>query len=123
MLLGGIFIAGVGDPSSVKPVRGIDVIVECPRCKPPVEARAAKTDAEGGFNFSDLPSGEYKVRLQCKECERSVAGKPTIEVTLTGTKQRDLKKAISKERLVAGVTLAVDVLAKQISGRVTQVEK
>lgn len=98
-------------PSSVKPVKGVDVIVQK---NPGGSASRTKTDAEGNATFSKLEPGQYKVRLECKECARSVAGEPSIDLTLTGTRGGDVKRTITKRQLVDGWEVEVSIATTQL---------
>jgi hypothetical protein len=114
--------ARVAKPRGVKPVRGIDVIVE----KEPGNSasREAQTNADGGFTLSDLTAGQYKFAVACRGgCAARVVAELPIIITLTGAGERNFKRSFSKRQLEAGVTFQVQFTGKQVSGVVYQEEK
>lgn len=112
----------VGEPRGVKPVKGIDVIVE----KEPGNSasREAQTNADGMFILSDMTTGQYKFAVACRSgCASRVVAELPVIITLTGTGERNFKRSFSKRQLEAGVTFQVQVTGKQVSGVVYQEEK
>lgn len=107
-------------PSSVKPVRGIDVVVQ----KNPGNsaARSAKTDGDGGFTVSGLAAGEYNIRFQCRACVWGDPHVDRVDIALTGASEKDFKRTVSKQQLTNGVVFAVKLGLRidTLSGRVTQ---
>jgi hypothetical protein len=104
--------AGAGEPmSSVKPVRGIDVIVEK---GPPGNSASRQTNTQGSFTVSDLTPGTYEVSLVCNARCQSMndlnAG--VIQFVLTGAKEADFKRNITKQQLVAGVKFPFEIVAR-----------
>lgn len=110
------------EPRTVKPVRGIDVIVE----KEPGNSasREAQTNADGSFTLSGLEKGQYKFAVACRgDCASRVIAALPIYITLTGTGERNFKRTFSKRQLETGVEFLVELNGKQVSGVVYQEEK
>jgi hypothetical protein len=100
----------VGKPmSSKQPIRGVGVTVE--NIKIHKERFDLQTDAEGNFTV-DLTPGLYQVGLECKKCQSMDIGESGVQFTLTGTKERDFKRKISKQELVGGVTFPFEIVGR-----------
>jgi hypothetical protein len=99
---------------SVRPIKGIDIFVECNGCKPHWQART-QSDDRGGFAVDANQPGLYDVSLQCNARCQSMneldAG--TIQFTLTGAKENPFKRNITKQQLVDGVTFPFESAAKE----------
>jgi hypothetical protein len=97
---------------SVKPVKGIDVIVQ----KNPgnTAVRQTQSDAEGSFTVDSLPPGSYQVSLECKARCQSMndLGAGSIQFTLTGAKESPFKRNLSKQELVTGVKFPIEIVGK-----------
>lgn len=105
-------VAGVrvGNPmSSKQPIRGVGVTVE--NIKVRTERFDLQTDAEGNFTV-DLAPGLYRVRLECKKCESMDIGEPGVQFILTGTKEGEFKRIISKPQLVSGVAFPFEIVGR-----------
>jgi hypothetical protein len=107
-------VRAVEPMSSVKPVSGIDVIVRCLQCKPPITARS-QTDANGSFTVGDLTLGTYEASLVCNaRCQgMNDLSAGVIQFTLTGAKESPFKRNISKQQLVAGANFSVEVVGRK----------
>jgi hypothetical protein len=101
---------------SVKPIKGIDIFVECNGCKPHWQARTLSDD-RGGFTVDATPPGLYQVSLQCNARCQSMneldAG--TIQLTLTGAIENPFKRNITKQQLVDGVKFPFEIGKEQQS--------
>ncbi len=111
-------------PSSVKPINGVDVIVQCLSCKPPVYQRT-KSDGDGGFTVSGLAAREYNIRFQCSACVWGDPHVDRVDIALTGASEKDFKRTVSKQQLTNGVVFAARGVGGSggtgyLSGRVTQ---
>ena len=115
--------ARVGEPWALKPVRGVDIIVEKDGTGN-AAGREAQTNADGMFTLSDMTTGQYKFAVACRSgCASRVVAELPVIITLTGTGERNFKRTFSKRQLEAGVTFQVQVTGKQVSGVVYQEEK
>jgi hypothetical protein len=101
---------GVGKPmSSQQPISGVGVTVE--NIKTHKERFALQTDAEGNFSV-DLAPGLYRVTLECKKCKSMDIGESGVQLTLTGTKESDFKRIMTKSQLVSGVEFPFEIVGK-----------
>jgi hypothetical protein len=101
---------------SVRPVKGIDVIVQ----KNPgnTAVRQAQTDGEGSFTVGDLTPGSYQVSLVCKARCQSMndLGAGVIQFTLTGANESPFKRSMSKQQLVGGVKFSFEITGNDRKG-------
>lgn len=109
----GLTVTRAGAPiGSVKPIRGVDIFLECNGCKPHWQAKT-QSDERGGFQIESDRSGLYDVSLQCNaRCQGMTdlsAG--TIQFTLTGAKESPFKRNITKQQLVDGVKFSIEIAA------------
>jgi uncharacterized surface anchored protein len=92
---------------SKQPIKGVGVTVE--NIKTHKERLDLQTDADGNFTV-ELTPGLYEVRLECKACQRMDIDESGVQFTLSGTKERDFKRIISKRELVGGVKFSFEIV-------------
>lgn len=91
-------------------VKGIAVVVK--RNPPKGAAHKSQTNAQGSFTINGLEAGLYDLRLECKACESMEIGEAGVQLTLTGTKESNFKRVISKQQLVDGVKFDVEIAGR-----------
>ncbi|MBA3768682.1 MAG: hypothetical protein H0W99_17230 [Acidobacteria bacterium] len=111
--------AGTPVHRAMKPIPGIVITV-----KSPIGAVIKRIDYDDGgtFTVSGIEPGRYYVRVECKKCENLDIGKSRVRVTLTGTKEGRIERTISKQQLISGIEVTVNVTRRTVSGRVTLIK-
>lgn len=103
----------------LKPIPGIVITVKTPKG---AVIKRIEYDDGGTFTVSGIEPGRYYVRVECKKCENVDIGKSRVRVTLTGTKEGRIERTISKQQLISGIEVTVNVTKRTVSGRVTLVK-
>ena len=112
---------GAGAPVylAIKSIPGILITVKSPKG---AVIKRIEYDDGGTFTVSDIEPGRYYIRVECKTCENLDIGKSRVRVTLTGTKEGKIERTISKQQLVSGLEVTVNVTGRMVSGRVTLIK-
>lgn len=105
--------------SAVKPIPGIVITVKSPKG---AVIKSIQYDDGGTFTVGGVEPGRYYVRVECKKCENLDIGKQRVRVTLNGTKEGRIERTISKQQLVNGIQITVNVTKRTVTGRVTLIK-
>ncbi len=106
------------------PIPGIDIVVRCDGCRPPVHGIMASTNSKGDVAFKDLALGEYDLSIAGQHVQTITVG---ANRSITGVLSREpdgtARISVSgQSRLVPLAMTAFEDLAKKHESRTKQLD-